>query len=64
MGIPLLHVADATAQAISAAGLQRPGLMATAFSMEQDFHAGRLAAAGLEPLVPEAAERAENHRII
>ncbi len=62
--IPLLHIADATAAAIRRAGLRSPGLMATAFTMEQAFYTGRLAAAGLEPMVPDAADRAETHRII
>ncbi|WP_425085502.1 aspartate/glutamate racemase family protein [Ruegeria profundi] len=64
VGIPLIHIADATAKAIQAAGLQRPGLMATAFTMEQEFYTDRLRAAGLEPLVPNDDDRAETHRII
>lgn len=64
LDLPLVHIADATAAAIRAAGLQRPGLMATAFTMEQDFYTGRLRAAGLDPLVPGPADRAETHRII
>lgn len=64
VGIPLLHIADATAAAINQRGLKRPGLMATAFTMEQDFYTARLRAAGLEPLIPDAADRAETHRII
>lgn len=64
LGLPLVHIADATAAAIRAAGLRRPGLMATAFTMEQDFYTGRLRAAGLDPLVPGPADRAETHRII
>lgn len=64
VAVPLLHIADATAAAIRAAGLGRPGLMATAFTMEQEFYTGRLRAAGLAPLVPEAEDRAETHRII
>lgn len=64
VSIPLLHIADVTAARIQAAGLSRPGLMATAFTMEQDFYTGRLIAAGLAPLIPEAADRAETHRII
>lgn len=36
--IPMVHIADATAQAITAAGLNSPGLMATAFTMEQSFY--------------------------
>jgi len=64
VGIPLLHIAEATAEAIHAAGLKRPGLMATAFTMEQDFYTGRLVTSGLSPLVPDDADRAETHRII
>ena len=62
--IPFLHIADATAEAVRKAGLGRPGLMATAFTMEQDFYTGRLRDAGLEPILPNEADRAETHRII
>ena len=64
VGIPLLHIADATAKAINAKGLKSPGLMATAFTMEQSFYTDRLVAAGLLPLIPDDADRAETHRII
>lgn len=64
VSIPLLHIADATAHAIRVAGLERPGLMATAFTMEQDFYTERLRAAGLSPVIPEAGDRQETHRII
>lgn len=63
-GLPLLHLADATAAAVLAAGVGRVGLLGTAFTMEQDFYRGRLAEHGLEVLVPVADERAEVHRII
>jgi len=62
--IPFLHIADATASAITAAGLKSPGLMATAFTMEQSFYTDRLVAAGLNPILPQPADRAETHRII
>ncbi|MDE9451278.1 aspartate/glutamate racemase family protein [Aliiroseovarius sp. Z3] len=62
--IPFIHIADATADAIRAQGLSRPGLMATAFTMEQRFYLDRLEAAGLSPVVPNDADRAETHRII
>lgn len=62
--IPLLHIADATAEAINTAGLKSPGLMATAFTMEQPFYTDRLVAAGLNPIIPNKADRAETHRII
>ena len=64
IGIPLLHIADPTAQRIKQAGLQTVALLGTAFTMEQDFYKGRLADAhGLNVLVPEE-DRATVHRII
>ncbi len=62
--IPLIHIADATARAIKAMELGMPGLMATAFTMEQSFFTDRLVAAGLNPVLPNDADRAETHRII
>ncbi len=63
--LPLLHIADPTAERIKAAGLRRVGLLGTAFTMEQDFYKGRLVDKhGLEVLVPDAADRATVHRII
>jgi len=65
VGIPLLHIADATATAIEAAGLRRVGLLGTRFTMEEDFYVGRLAAGGnLEVLVPDASDRSIVNRII
>lgn len=63
-GLPLLHIADATADAIVADGVRTVGLLATAFTMEQDFYVGRLRDKGLEVIVPDAPQRAEVHRII
>ena len=62
--IPLLHIADVTAQAVTAAGLSTTGLLGTAFTMEQDFYRDRLATHGLTVLTPSSADRAEVHRII
>lgn len=65
VSVPLLHIADPTAERIKAAGLHRIGLLGTAFTMEQDFYKGRLAARhGLDVLVPDEADRATVHRII
>jgi aspartate racemase len=65
IAIPLLHIADATAEAIKAQGLQRVGLLGTRFTMEEDFYRGRLVEKhALEVLVPDAAEREIVHRII
>lgn len=62
--IPFLHIADATAAAINEAGLRRPGLMATAYTMEQEFYTERLRGAGLTPMIPALQDRATTHRII
>lgn len=63
--IPLLHIADPTAKAIKARGLKRPLLLATRYTMEQDFYRGRLATAhGLDPITPDAADRAVVHDVI
>jgi aspartate racemase len=63
--IPLLHIADATAERIRAQGINVVGLLGTAFTMEQDFYKGRLASRfGLKVLIPEAQDRALVHRII
>jgi len=64
VGIPLLHLADTTAAAVGAAGQTTVGLLATGFTMEQDFYRDRLAGHGLRVLVPERADRAAVHRII
>jgi aspartate racemase len=63
--IPLLHIADATAEAIQAAGIRKVGLLGTRFTMEQDFYTGRLIHNyGLEVLIPPEADRQIVHRII
>lgn len=65
VGIPFVHIADATGAAVRRAGLRRPGLMATRFTMEEDFYIARLAERfGLDVIVPDEDDRAETHRII
>lgn len=64
LDIPLLHIGDATAAAVSAAGLTRIGLLGTRYTMEQPFLVDRLSAAGLEVVVPEPADRDLVHRVI
>lgn len=65
VSIPLLHIADATAERIRAAGKSAIGLLGTRYTMEQDFYRGRLEQKhALQVLVPEAEERAEVNRII
>ncbi len=62
--IPLLHIADATAQRIRAAGLTRVALLGTRFTMEQAFYRERIEAAGIAVLTPDAAQRERVHRVI
>ncbi|MFD0487955.1 aspartate/glutamate racemase family protein [Saccharopolyspora erythraea] len=62
--IPLLHLADTTATAVTAAGLQVVGLLGTAFTMEQDFYRDRLSGHRLTVLVPEREDRALVHSVI
>jgi len=63
--IPILHIADATAAAVQAQGIQTVGLLGTQFTMEQAFYKERLIERhGLNVVVPEAGDRATIHRII
>jgi aspartate racemase len=63
--IPLLHIADPTAQRIGAAGFDRIGLLGTAFTMEQDFYKGRLREHyGLDVVIPAEEDRRVVHEII
>lgn len=62
--LPLLHIADATAARIRDAGLSRVALLGTRFTMERDFYRQRIEAAGIDVIVPEAAQREVVHRVI
>ena len=65
ISIPLLHIADATAEQVRQRGFQRVGLLGTRYTMEEDFYKGRLESKyGLEVLVPQQAGRDVVHRII
>lgn len=65
VNLPLIHIADATAPAIKAAGSAAPLLLATAYTMEQEFYKGHLREQhGVDVRVPDADDRAEVHRII
>ena len=64
IGIPFVHIADTTADAVRTAGLTRVGLLATAYTMEQEFYVGRLREHGLEVVVPDAADRRIVHDVI
>ncbi len=62
--IPLLHIADATADAIIADGIDRVVLLGTRFTMEEPFLLERLRARGLDVLVPDDADRRTVHDVI
>jgi aspartate racemase len=64
VSIPLLHIGDAVADAARTLGLQRLGLLGTAYTMEQDFYRSKLAAHGLTVITPRARDRAIVHEVI
>lgn len=62
--LPLIHIADATADAIKQQGLTKIALLGTNFTMTEDFYTKRLKSAGLQVMIPDEAARTEVHRII
>ena len=65
INIPLLHIADATAEVLVKKGIKTVGLLGTAFTMEQDFYKGRLKDNyGLTVLVPDEVDRKIVHNVI
>lgn len=65
VSIPLLHIADATAQRLATDGISRVGLLGTRFTMEQEFYKGRITEGfGIEVLVPDEAQRDQVHEVI
>ena len=63
--IPLLHIADATAQRVIDSGIRKIALLGTRFTMEEDFYKGRLAQKyHLDVLIPQPEEREIIHNVI
>jgi len=62
--IPLVHIADVTAERVKKAGVRKVGLLGTRYTMEEDFLRGRLALLGLEVMVPDPEDRPEVNRVI
>jgi len=63
--IPLLHIADATAEVLVSEGIKKVGLLGTAFTMEQEFYKGRLINDyGLQVFVPNDEDRGIVHKVI
>jgi aspartate racemase len=63
-GIPVLHIADPTADAAIDAGVTTLGLLGTRFTMEKSFYTSRLEERGLTAVIPDDADRDTVHRII
>jgi len=64
-GVPLIHIAEATDDAVKAAGLSEVGLLGTRFTMEQEFYRDRLSmSSGAETITPPEPDREVVHRII
>ena len=65
ISIPLLHIADATAEVLVADNVKRVGLLGTKFTMEEDFYKGRLTDKyNIEVIVPERDDIDIVHRVI
>ncbi len=65
ISIPILHIADATANKLVADGVKKVGLLGTRFTMEQAFYKNRLIESfGIDVVVPEAIDREVVHNII
>ena len=64
IGVPVIHIADATADAVKAACCSKPLLLATRFTMEKPFYRGRLAELGVDAATPDQADRDRLHAII
>jgi len=64
VSIPLLHIADATAECLLADGVKTVGLLGTRFTMEQAFYRERLEQRGIAVVIPMERQRDDVHRII
>lgn len=64
VSVPLIHIADATAERILAGGFSHPGLIGTQLTMEDRFYLDRLRGLGLQPVVPEEPDRERLHEVI
>ncbi|MEQ7049062.1 aspartate/glutamate racemase family protein [Paenibacillaceae sp. P-4] len=64
INIPIVHIADATANRIKEKGLRTIGLLGTKYTMEQDFYKSRLELNGIKVIVPNADERELINKII
>jgi len=64
VSIPLVHIADVTAQRIKGQNINKVGLLGAVFTMEEDFYKARIEQQGIEVIIPEESDRKEISRII
>ncbi|MCV9960937.1 aspartate/glutamate racemase family protein [Pararhizobium sp. BT-229] len=64
IAVPLINIIDQTAASMKAAGIKRPLLLATRYTMEHGFYTGRMATHGIDVMVPNAEDRTLVHDII
>ena len=64
VSIPFVHIAEATAKIISEQRYKKPALLATKFTMEEDFYILKLSKYGLDPIIPPQASRDILHSVI
>ena len=64
VSIPVIHIAEATAQQINSQGLKKVALLGTKYTMEKTFYTDVLKDAGIETIIPDADDRDEIHRVI
>jgi len=64
ISVPLIHAGDATASAVKRAGVKKPLLLATRYTMEQSFYRDRLQRGGVEVVIPAEPDRTRLHAII
>ncbi|WP_392565676.1 aspartate/glutamate racemase family protein [Utexia brackfieldae] len=64
IGLPLLHIAQVTADALKQANIHRVALLGTRYTMEQDFYKALIIQAGIDVLIPDENDRLQVNRII
>lgn len=64
VGIPILHIAEVTADALLAQGIRKAALLGTSFTMEQDFYTKILTEKGIDVMIPDKADREFINRTI
>ena len=64
VSIPFIHIAESTAKQIKSDGFKKPALLATKFTMEEDFYISKLNEYGLSPVIPTKKSREILHSVI